>query len=322
MKYLIKIGKVLILIFVLFSIIPYLIPISQHQNPVNGKPFNESFEAYIDNIKLHYRMWTPTHENIKGKILLVHGLAASTFSWRNNVDFLKDNGYIVIAVDLPSFGYSDRRLGIEHSQSSRSTMLWKFLDSIDHTLNEDTSKLEWILVGHSMGGGTVSAMAMNEPVRTSRLILVDAAVLEYNPYFYSKLLYYPPFSRWIKIIFNNYLVSEKRIDALLKSAYGRIPTEYEIEGYLNPLKVKGTPDSMMDFIKTAKNEPLTELNNIDIPILGIWGEEDSWVPFKETAKIKTVVPKMVIYSVKGAKHCPMETHSNEFNNVLLQFIEK
>ena len=95
----------------------------------------------------------------------------STFSWRENFDTLVKYRYKIIAVDLPGFGYSDRNRKVNQSQSNRSRLLWDLLAELDQG---DT--LKWNLVGHSMGGGTVEAMALMQPERTKTLTIVDGMV--------------------------------------------------------------------------------------------------------------------------------------------------
>jgi pimeloyl-ACP methyl ester carboxylesterase len=50
---------------------------------------------------------------------------------------------------------------------------------------------------------------------------------------------------------------------------------------------------------------------------GIWGEKDSWVPITEGERIKNLVESFDLLVIEDAYHCPMETHYNEFNSILL-----
>lgn len=311
-------GFLILLLFL--SILPYLIPLSSAE-PDDPAPFPESQFLTIDGAKIHYRQWRPKTQRIKGKILLVHGLAGSTFSWRNNIDPLTEQGYLVAAADLPGFGYSERESGLDHSQKNRSRQMWSLLDQIDASLDQTGSDLRWILVGHSMGGGAVSAMTIDQPERTKGLVLVDGALFDQRSGFLARLVPYPPFDRWIKVWFHFTINNHERFRNLLASAYGRQPLDSEVQGYWAPLKLEATADTLIDLVRTAKNEPIEALSGLDVPMLAIWGEEDVWIPLENMNRIKAVLPQTTTSTIEGAAHCPMETHPEPFNSELLLFLK-
>lgn len=320
-KWLKRILVILLGLFLFLSILPYLFPLQEESKVSLEKPFFESEFMEVDTILLHYRIFSPENAVPKGKILFVHGLGGSTFSWRENMTFFKDAGYLVLAVDLPGFGYSSKAPGINHSQESRSRLLWSLLDTIDITLDEPSSSLPWTLTGHSMGGGTVTAMTIERPEDTKNLILVDGAVFENQPGFVSTLLSYPPLARGVKVIFDRVLLNRNRIEDFLTSAYGRLATPEEIDAHLIPLQQPGTPNVAVDLVKTAKNIPVEGLQKNQVPILALWGKEDSWVPLSEAEKIQELMPRTEISAIAGAYHCPMETHADVFNEALLLYLE-
>lgn len=309
-------------IFVVLSILPYLIGVSKPEDLSGmGLPFNESQFENVDGVSIHYRQWLPDQPTVKGKILLIHGLGGSTFSWRNNIQALRDAGYLVVAVDLPGFGYSDRSRGIDHSQKNRSTILWGLLDMIDGDRPE-TAAMDWVLVGHSMGGGTAVAMTLEHPDQTKALVLVDGAVFENNPGFVSKLLIYPPLARWGQVILQNYVFQYNRIETSLASAYGRMPTPEEMKANLDPFLLPGTTYAMIDLLRTAKNETVEELNTVDVPVFAIWGSNDTWVPVEQAKRIQELLPRMKLSFIDGAVHTPMETHSEAFNQQLIRDLDE
>ncbi len=318
-----KIIFIFLAVFILLNFLPYLLPISDGEACMVNLPFGESEIKEIDNVAIHYRLWIPQGD-IKGKILMIHGLGGSTFSWIQSVEPLLESGFIVVAADLPGFGYSDRTPGMDHSQKSRSKLLWKLLDEIEIDLEEqgEISDSNWDLAGHSMGGGTIAAMAMKRPDNVSSLIFVAGAVFDNNPGRGNILFKYPPVQRWVKVILHNYAIHPKRVKSFLESAYGREPGENEVSGYLNPLQQSGTSNTMIDMIKTAKNEPIENLTGTDIPILGVWGENDTWVPKEEGERLRDILPGMQLEIIKGAAHCPMETHPDEFNSIILKFLNE
>ncbi|MHB8961725.1 MAG: alpha/beta fold hydrolase, partial [Saccharofermentanales bacterium] len=210
-------------IFLILNVLPYLIPVTRAQ-ALDRMPFTDSRSASVAGIRLHYRIVEPAvsseEPKTEGAILFVHGFGGSTFSWRSNAQYFADRGYFVVSVDLPGFGFSDRSRGIVHSQEQRAQLLWTLLDRIGESDPFILNDAKWILAGHSMGGGTVTAMAAQKPERTACLIYADAAVLTEN----SKkniLFDYPPVQRWTEVIARHFFFKEGRISKLLESAYGR-----------------------------------------------------------------------------------------------------
>jgi len=298
------------------SIVPYLIPVTTAKS-ITTPPFPESAFLETQGVSLHYRVWQPAEGAYQGKVLLVHGLGGSTFCWRENINALVAAGYLVLAVDLPGFGYSDRSRGQDHSQANRSLLLWNLLDNTDSAMQGDKKSDKWNLVGHSMGGGTVAQMALSNPERTQSVVFVDGAVLTGGRSL-GVLLNYPPAQRWIEVLARNVFFSRDQFAKFLSTAYGRAPSETEIDGYLNPLLLDGSEGTLVDLTRSATTMEADTLKTLLVPVYGIWGEADTWVPLEEAYRLQAALPSMQLMIVPGAGHCPMETHSASFNQFLAQ----
>jgi len=306
---------IIILIFLVF-VLPYIIPIEEGEI-IPIKPFENSYFINIEGLELHYRIWSPITNDIKGKIVLIHGLGGSTFSFRNNVEFLSSQGYYVVAVDLPAFGYSTRVRGINHSQSNRAKLIWHLLDGLDQELKEELYDNKWTILGHSMGASTAIEMANQNETAVRTLIFVAGAVTTNRES--PTIFKIPPINRWARVILSNFLINEKRISSFLESAYGKKPSSEDVQGYLQPLLTNGTGNSLVDFVLTSRNTTISELNVLNLNIILIWGELDSWVSVEEIAKIKDIIPNVYFTILEGEGHCPNET-SPLFNEVLLKYL--
>ena len=221
--------KILIRLFLVvvgtLLLLPYFLP-NESTIVANDMPFdNSAFFTTYDDVKLHYRIWQPEQTPI-GKILLVHGLGGSTFSYRKNAPALAEAGYTVIAVDLPAFGYSSKQRGLSHDQETRAKWLWQLLYDFDRNNNDETS---WHLAGHSMGGSTVLAMSNANPKAVSSLILIDPAITNEQPN--SSWWLVGPISQWLKVGLNSFLITENNLSNVLASAYGTKPSDPEVKGY-------------------------------------------------------------------------------------------
>ncbi len=313
-KILKRTGLILGGLFVIFSLVPYLVSTHDLDEDRHELAYANSDFCEIDGVELHYRRW----EGLNGRgenVLLVHGLGASTFSWRYTAPILQEEGFRVVAVDLPGFGLSERKTGLDHSAWARAELLWTFLEQV-------FPGEKWNLVGHSMGGATVTAMALQKPEETESLVLVAGALVPFEPSLLSAVLGYPPAARWTRVIGSRWLADESRVEELLASAYGEQPTEHELSGYYLPLNVKGTDAVWPDLLKTAPDPLIDHLGDLRMPVLCIWGEEDSWVPVEQAFLIHSLIAYSELIVMPGEGHVPMETAPDRFDKKLADFICK
>jgi len=102
------------------------------------------------------------------RVLLVHGYQASARIWYGVQQALPADRYTSVALNNRGAGQSDA------PPLESDYTLQKFAQD----LNALADHLGWdrfVLVGHSMGGGTVAQYAVDHPERVTHLILVDPA---------------------------------------------------------------------------------------------------------------------------------------------------
>lgn len=313
---------VLIILFSLTScLLPYAFTLSKSDGVRPEGPHEDSSFENIDEVWIHYRLVLPQTSDIKGKLLMVHGLGGSTYTFNPAMEALVDAGFAVVAVDLPGFGYSGRPEKFDHSQEHRAQILWTLLDMIDRESDMPMmKKLGWHLVGHSMGGGTVAAMAVARPAETASLVLVSGA-LEISRGISSLVLAFPPFARWTRLYLERSLLTDKKAGGLLSEAYGREADEHELSVYLEPLQLPGTARTLTSMVRTTRSIPLDTLKSLHMPVAAIWGDSDTVVPIEKSRAIGIRIPQLRLYIIEGAAHIPMETHVEQFNAALFEFLE-
>ena len=227
----------------------------------------------IDGVNLHFRFWESPGASL-GNILLVHGYGGSTFSWRHTVPSLNDAGYRVVTVDLPGFGLSERRSGLDHTPAGRAELLWSLMDRV-------LPGEGWHLVGHSIGGGVAAEMALQQPERVETLTLVDADLYSSLSKTAELIYSYPPVRQWIKIYSPRFFFKEKQLKSYITSAYGREPDEDELQGYLRPLRIAGSDSVLKDI--AGQVATVGSVSALNIPALCIWGRKmpgRPWPPAK------------------------------------------
>ncbi|OPL08080.1 MAG: hypothetical protein AVO33_00020 [delta proteobacterium ML8_F1] len=296
------------------SLLPFLVPLARPSRLPEDSPFPESRYLTYEGITLHYRDFEARGEVFRGRMLLVHGVGGSTDSFRFNFEALSRAGYRVVAVDFPGFGYSERSEAFDHRQTSRARLLWEVADALSG------KEASWHLLGHSMGGGVVTAMAAMAPQRTRRVILVGGS-LEGSGRLPDWLLEIPPLNRTVRILLERFLIKEKPVKAFLTSVYGRPPTETEVLGFFKPLRIAGTSYGVVSVLRTRGNLPLEAYEGLGIFVTGIWGERDSWVRPSEGAAYGRLFENYDFHVIPGAAHSPMETHPEDFNDLLLKKLQ-
>ncbi|MBW1988107.1 MAG: alpha/beta hydrolase, partial [Deltaproteobacteria bacterium] len=117
----------------------------------------------VDGIRIHYQEW----ENPGEDVVLIHGYASSTYTWKDVAPVLADHGYHVYAVDLKGFGWSDKPGDDRYAPEDFMECVNSWMDAVG---------LESaVLAGNSMGGFISALMALEHPEKVEQLILVDAA---------------------------------------------------------------------------------------------------------------------------------------------------
>ncbi|ADH97840.1 alpha/beta fold hydrolase [Salisediminibacterium selenitireducens] len=310
--WLIRSGLILAGLLVVFMILPFLIPVSEQDGFAQDTPFEDSAFAEVDGVWLHYRISEPEEAEEAETVLFVHGLGGSTYSWRYQVEPFTEAGYRVIRVDLPVFGYSDRQRGLEHSMANRSMWLWGLLDELE------TEEVH--LAGHSMGGGVITQMALDEPERIRSLIYVAGAV--YNEPRSSFILDFPPVQRGIEVIAPRIAFTEARIRGILDSAYGQPVNDELVHAYLDTFNVQGTPGAWVDLLRSTTSVDTERLHELGHPALLLWGEDDSWVSVQEGEMLRDALPNASMAVLEGSGHMPMETDYPWFNDHVIAFLDE
>ena len=111
----------------------------------------------------------------------------------------------------------------------------------------------------------------------------------------------------------------ERIGSLLRSAYGRPMQKDEILGYMQPLLVADTHHTLIGMLRDQSNT-LPDRESISVPVLVIWGEQDTWVSPEDAPLWCNAISNCRQEIISGAGHNPMETHTDEFNHMLVDFV--
>jgi len=249
-------------------------------------------------------------------LVLVHGLLGYSFSWRQVIPTFAGQ-FEVFAPDLPGAGFSDNDVSLDCRLSSAGKRLLGFLDAV--------SIRSCDLVGSSYGGTTSLMLAALAPSRVRRLVLVSPA----NP--------------WSKIGRIRLALLRNRIaaatfpgiarpmqtfhDYFLRRMWGdprRITPEI-YGGYSAPLGRRGTLEHAVKIVRTWWHD-MRELQAIlpqisHVPTLLVWGSKDRTVDPASVEPLRRYFQSAQVAIIEGAGHLPYEECPEEFNRIVLEFLQ-
>ena len=303
-RWLKRIGILVVALVLLLYVVP-----TDYTPVIPQAPYaNSRFIAVGDNITLHVQVDDAQRTN--GKVLLIHGFMASTYSYRHVLPELAAAGYAVVAVDLPTFGFSTKSATANLTQANYATWLSTLLATLDEEWNDDRP---WLIVGHSMGASTAITLADQSPSQVESLTLIAPAISRGN----SSIgwLLYTPVGQGLKVALRYALLTPSNFKSLLTGAMGRTPTDDEVTGYLNPFQVQGAIDALVRYVQSAKNTTINDVE-LNVPVYILWGEQDTWVPIDNLVDIEAQLNVVGIKRYPNGGHLPHETESTFTTDLL------
>lgn len=241
-------------------------------------------------IHIHYDFYRNPNKDLP-VIVCIHGFLSSSFSFRRLIPLLRHH-YNIITVDLPPFGRSAKPKNFTYSYENIANELVRLLKSIG---------INYVsLIGHSMGGQIALRVALQHPNIVKNIVLLaPSSYLKRSNkrIIYSTYLPFFPFilKRWLgkrgilgnlnTVVYNKTLINDEMIKG------------YE-EPFLNPEIYQG----LTRFIRHREGDLEKEqLNQINTPILLLWGKEDKVVPYNTGKRLSEdlVNTKTIIYNHIG-----------------------
>lgn len=311
MRVLKRVGMALLGLLVVAAVLPYLLPMQGRGLPPRKSPYLEGRFTEVCGLRWHFQRWMPTTgAAARARVVLIHGFAGSTFSWRLTGPALAERGHEVLAIDLPPYGYTTR--GEPDAPLSQC---------VAKIVRDEAGELPVIVVGHSMGASVAARVSAVLGPQAVGVVLVDGGLggRSRPPGALAGLLQYPPLSRWAEVAAHYHMLEPQRLAASLASAYGREPTEAELEGYRTPLLLAGTAPRVL--AQGAATEAL-DVAALPAAQLIIWGRRDTWVPPAAAERTAQALPGARLEWIEEAAHNPMETHPQAFMDILEAFIEE
>ena len=244
-------------------------------------------------------------------LILVHGFACSTYTWRKLIPLLADH-HTVYALDLLGFGLSDKPPDGNYDLRSQGSLVLDFMNALH--LPSAT------LVGHSMGGVVVAYAAVEAPEQVKALVLVDAGFYSGGAPAFLKYIFFP----LDRIMAKQFYTKKMRMKSFSRSYYNKsFITDEVMEGYMLPTTTPHAVDAlarMMKEVGPRKYEGISE--HIARPTLIVWGEQDLPIPPRDGERLNREIKGSKLIIVKESGHMSPEEKPEELAKAIKDFVGK
>jgi pimeloyl-ACP methyl ester carboxylesterase len=309
-------GAVVIAV-ALATVVPLLIPVAPLPGLVPPQELADPDSRFvgIGGLEVHYKM-AGEGEPV---FLLLHGFAASTFSWREVMGPLGEMG-TAIAYDRPGFGLTERPLPGEwsgpspYSPQAQVGLALGLMDALGVS--------RAVLVGNSAGGALAVQVALAFPQRVQALVLVSPAIYSRGglPPFLWPLLSTPQAQKLGPLLARSFATSGQRLAELAWHDPGKL-TEQIWEGYRKPLRAQNWDRALWEVMRAGPMPPLAQrLGELQVPVLVITGDDDRVVPVEQTARAAREIPGARLVLLPACGHVPQEECPEAFLEALKDFV--
>lgn len=261
-------------------------------------------------------------------LLFIHGTGAWGEIWRETADPLNAAGYHTILVDLTPFGFSDRPSNQVYDQASQAKRLLGVIESLE---------VETItLVGHSFGGGPTVETALSAPEKIERLILLDVGNLvgplpfedrSTEPGAVAKIASISPLRNSVlSALVTNPRMSRRLLQTLIHDPANA--TDARVEMLQRPMPIENSTHDfglwlvenfLMPHPEFKANDP-ANYAVLDMPVLIIWGAEDTLTPLEQGEYMHEVIAGSELQIFEGVGHVPQVEDPDKLVDALLIFL--
>lgn len=310
-------GTVLGVILILLLVGPFLVPVPPLENTVPAETLVDEDSKFIkvNGINVHYK----TYGQGEPVFILMHGFGASLFSWHEVTTPLAEYG-TVIAYDRPAFGLTERPMEWDgenpYSQDAQIELVVGLMDALDVE--------QAILVGNSAGGTLAMLTALKYPERVQSLILADPAVYSGGgaPAWIRPLLGTPQMRHVGPLFARMFQTRGSEMVELAWHDPSKITTEI-VEGYQKLLRVEDWDKVLWELtIASSESDLAKRLNEFNMPVLIITGDDDRIVPTEESIRLASDLPNAELVIIEESGHLPHEEQPEAFMKAVKGFLSR
>ena len=290
-----KIGLVVLVLLLIFV----LLIVFRKDNIVEWNTVVEKYETpnshffTWENQQYHYTQ----QGNGGDTIIMIHGLGGN---FKNFTDFARilEQDYTIFIIDLPGFGLSEVPNVVNNPPKDMMAYHQGFFDKFEETIQLDS----FHIIGNSMGGMVSWYLAAKNPKIKSLTLLNSAG--------YGMAEVKESATGWMTGSIGKWLFkkgmplskAKSNAEACFYDEAKATEVNYTANYYMN--NKKGTFQWMLN-LATSEILPDTLLiQNINIPTLIVWGENDKVIPPSHANKFKRDIPNAELVIYPNCGHIP------------------
>jgi len=250
---------------------------------------------------LHYEVYGRGHP-----VILLHGWLGSWGLWRETMTYLGQN-YRTYALDFWGFGESGRK---------RSTYKVQDFVSLVNQFMDQLGIASAPLVGHSMGGTVSLSVALDYPERVEKVVIIGSPIVGSSLALPLKLAGIPINARLLFTFFPLFR-------AAMRLASPFICSDPEFPDLMDRDLSRTTLESFLISIATLRKTDLRpRLNQIQIPVMGMFGDADNIVNPQQWKPLQEGLPNARIERFSQAGHFIMLDEPPLFLSILKDFLDQ
>ncbi|MCX7856146.1 MAG: alpha/beta hydrolase [Anaerolineae bacterium] len=308
---LIALGVLLLLLLVG----PFLVPVPPLEGTVPPEQLADPDSRFIEvnSITVHYK----TAGSGRPALMLLHGFAASTFSWREVMGPMSEWG-TVVAFDRPGFGLTERPTEWEgpspYSPEAQADLTVGLMDALGIE--------RAVLVGNSAGGTTALLTALTYPERVEALVLVSPAVYVGGgaPGWVRPLLNTPQMRHLGPLLVRS--IQDWGEDFGRSAWHDPTKLTPDIwEGYTKPLRAENWDRALWEVTRASRPLGLEKrLGEVRVPVLVVTGDDDRIVPTQQSIRLAGAIPGAQLVVIPECGHVPQEECPGPFLEAVEAFL--
>lgn len=237
----------------------------------------------------------------RGKpLLLIHGLGSRSEDWTPQIPFYAKNGYRVYAIDLLGCGRTDRP-DIAYTMQQQAELVHGFLDALSLKQSD--------VAGWSMGGWVALELALEDPERIRRLVLMNSAGISFH-------------TTLTPDLFEPRTVYElKRMEEILTSQPRSLPGFFQ-QDILRVMR-RNFPVIRRALESMIRDQDALEgrLAQLDLPVLIVWGKDDALIPSSTGSRMHRLISQSVLQLYDGCGHLAPAMCADRIVPKVLEFLD-
>jgi 4,5:9,10-diseco-3-hydroxy-5,9,17-trioxoandrosta-1(10),2-diene-4-oate hydrolase len=242
-------------------------------------------------------------------VVFVHGSgpgASGTSNFKHNALEISAAGYRCILPDVLGFGWSSKPVGIDYTLDLFATTLIELLDEIEVR--------SCAMVGNSLGGAIAMRVAILEPARVSKLVLMGPGGIESRETYFKMPGIQKMVSGFVGEGFDK--PGLRRLLELL-TFDPKVVTDELLDERWNVMQTQ--PKDVLARMAIPDQTP--DLPKLRCPILGFWGIEDQFCPATGHEKILRACPGSRFEMLSQCGHWAMAEYPALFNRHVIEFLK-